>query len=89
MFAEMRAFARSNKSISPRRIVEMATINGARALGLQRRVGELREKAYADLVAIPFKGRPAETHQAILHHDGDVAASMIDGQWALVPKNLN
>jgi cytosine/adenosine deaminase-related metal-dependent hydrolase len=82
MFAEMRTFARNNKSISPRRIVEMATVNGARALGLRRRIGELRPSACADLIAIPFKGRISDTYQAILQHDGDISASMIDGCWA-------
>jgi cytosine/adenosine deaminase-related metal-dependent hydrolase len=83
MFAEMRTFARNNKSISPRRIVEMATINGARALGLRRRIGELRESAYADLIAIPFKGKITESYPAVVHHNGDVTASMIDGHWAI------
>jgi aminodeoxyfutalosine deaminase len=85
MCAEMRTFARNNKSISPRRIVEMATLNGARALGLRRRIGELRDSAYADLIAIPFKDKVSESYSAILHHDGDVAASMIDGHWAFRP----
>jgi len=89
MFAEARAFASNNKSMSVRRIIEMATINGARALGLRRRVGELREGACADLIAIPFNGRVVESHEAVLHHEGDVAASMIDGQWAIAPKQVN
>jgi cytosine/adenosine deaminase-related metal-dependent hydrolase len=85
MFAEMRTFARNHKSISPRRILEMATINGARALGLGRRIGELKPSAHADLIAIPFHGRISETYHAVLHHDADVTGSMIDGQWAINP----
>jgi len=85
MFAEMRAFAASNRFLSPRRILETATLNGARALGLRRRIGELREGAYADLIAIPFKGKASESYEAVLQHQGDVAASMIDGNWTVPP----
>ena len=53
------------------------------------RIGELREGAYADLIAIPFQGKIIESHEAVLHHEGDVAASMIDGRWAIAPKQVN
>jgi aminodeoxyfutalosine deaminase len=86
LFAEMRALAQQRCSPSARTIVRMATLNGARALGLAGRVGELSERAFADLIALPFAGRPAEVYGAILHHNGEVAASMINGQWAVPPR---
>jgi cytosine/adenosine deaminase-related metal-dependent hydrolase len=49
-------------------------------------IGELSAGSYADLVALPFAGSIADIHDGILHHQGDVAASMIDGQWAVAPK---
>jgi cytosine/adenosine deaminase-related metal-dependent hydrolase len=63
----------------------MATLNGARALGLGGRVGELAEGCFADLIALPFAGKAADIYDGVLHHAGDVAASMIDGQWAIKP----
>ena len=41
LFEEMRALARNETSLSARKIVQMATINGARALGLGGQLGEL------------------------------------------------
>jgi aminodeoxyfutalosine deaminase len=85
MLDEMRALALREPSISPRKILQMATVNGARALGLQGQVGELRKKAFADVIAVPLPGGHGSLEEAVLAHQGDVAASMIDGQWAIPP----
>jgi 5-methylthioadenosine/S-adenosylhomocysteine deaminase len=85
MFEEMRAVANAHPWLSAKRVVRLATLNGALALGLQGRIGELSANAFADLIAFPFVGRPAEAYDAILHHAGDVSASMIDGRWAIAP----
>jgi cytosine/adenosine deaminase-related metal-dependent hydrolase len=85
MFAEMRAFAANDKSILPEEILKMATMNGARALGMAGNIGELSENAFADLVAIPFRGKVADIYETVLHHASTVSASMVDGQWAIAP----
>jgi aminodeoxyfutalosine deaminase len=85
MFEEMRALAVREPSISPRKILRMATVNGARALGLQGQAGELSRKAFADLIALPLPGRRDSLEEAVIAHRGAVAASMIDGQWAIPP----
>jgi aminodeoxyfutalosine deaminase len=85
LFEEMRALAHAHPWLSARSIIRLVTLNGARALGLQGRIGELSENSFADLIALPFAGRPAEVCDAILHYTGDVAASMIDGRWAIAP----
>jgi cytosine/adenosine deaminase-related metal-dependent hydrolase len=81
LFEEMRALSRNEPSLSARKIVGMVTLSGARALG----IGELAEGAFADLLVLPFAGKLADIYDAVLDHPGDVAASMIDGQWALAP----
>jgi len=86
LFEEMRALARNQPFLSARTIVRMATLNGARALGMGGRIGELSPGAAADLIVLPLAGKTADSYEAVLHHAGDVAASMIDGQWALAPK---
>ena len=35
----------------------MATVNGARALGLAGQAGELSKNAFADVIAVPFAGK--------------------------------
>ncbi len=85
LFAEMQTLAQRETSLSPKAILRMATMNGAAALGLGGRIGQLSRNAFADLIAIPFAGRPARVYEAILGHAGPVSASMIDGRWAVTP----
>jgi len=85
MFAEMRALAAANKSVSSETILRMATVNGARALGLAGKIGELSKNSFADLIALPFAGKISRAHEAVLAHTGQVAASMIEGRWAVPP----
>ena len=84
MFEEMRAFAEAHPRVPPLRILEMATLNGARALGLAGQAGELAPGARADLITIPFAGKPSEAATAVLSHRGDVSSTMIDGEWATI-----
>ena len=83
LFEEMRAFATAHPDFALNRILPLVTVNAARALGLKRRVGELSRNAFADLIAVPFTGKTENVHEALLHHPGNVAASMIDGQWVI------
>jgi cytosine/adenosine deaminase-related metal-dependent hydrolase len=85
MFAEMRALADKDKNISTEEILRMATVNGARALGLAGKIGQLSPNAGADLIAIPFSGKPADVYEAVLAHSGNVTASLIEGRWAVPP----
>ena len=39
----------------------------------------------ADLIAIPFAGKLADAIDAVVHHVGDVSASIIDGEWIMCP----
>lgn len=86
MFAEMRALAEKDKSISPAEILQMATINGASALGLAGKAGALATGTFADLIAIPFRGRPEVLVESIVQHTGPVACSLIEGRWAMPPR---
>lgn len=85
MFDEMRALAANDRNILPQEVLKMATINGACALGLAGKIGELSENTFADLIAIPFSGKIADIYDAVLHHASTVSASMIDGKWAIAP----
>ena len=85
MFAEMRALADREKNLSPNEILEMATVNGARALGLAGKTGELSRNALADMIAVPFDGKLSSACEALLERTG-VSASMIGGRWAIPPQ---
>jgi cytosine/adenosine deaminase-related metal-dependent hydrolase len=54
LFAEMRAFQKKFSSLSPEVILQMVTINPARALGQENALGKIRPGGYADLLAVPF-----------------------------------
>ncbi len=85
MFEEMRAFAGVHPRLARKKIIEMATLNGARALGLAGRAGEIAKGAFADLITVPFSGRVADVCEAVVDHNGEVTASMIDGHWTVAP----
>jgi cytosine/adenosine deaminase-related metal-dependent hydrolase len=85
MFDEMRQLAAGDKTISPEEILRMATVNGARALGLAGEAGEIAKNTSADLIAIPFDGKISDAFDAVISHAGNVSASMIGGRWAIPP----
>ena len=85
LFEEMRALALAQPWLAPRRILQMATVNAARALGLAGRAGALVPGAWADLIVLPFTGTRAELDEAILHFPGHVSGSMINGRWVIPP----
>ena len=85
MFEEMRSLASADKTISPAEILRMATVNGARALGLAGEVGEISKNAFADLITVPSGKKTDGPYETILAHTGNVCASIIDGRWAIPP----
>jgi aminodeoxyfutalosine deaminase len=54
LFAEMRAFQRSEPEISPDKILEMVTLNPAMALRQGTVLGRIRPGFQADLISIPW-----------------------------------
>ncbi|MFM8878780.1 MAG: amidohydrolase family protein [Verrucomicrobiota bacterium] len=78
---ELRSLAAADPGLSPRRMLAEVTVNPARALGLKSVVGELRSGALADLLLIPHAGSAASVEEAIVHHRGPVAVTMIGGRW--------
>ncbi len=85
LFAEMRAFAGANPGLPPASILQMATINGAHAFGLEGKIGELSPGSQADLIALPFSGRLSQAYETVPGHSGPVPRVMIGGCWVLRP----
>lgn len=78
LFREMREFGCLHRKIRPGRILEMVTVNSARALGGEDRFGKLRAGYQADMIAIP-SGKPG-IYEQIIDFDGDVSWMMIAGK---------
>lgn len=85
MFAEMQALADKDQAISPEEILQMATANGARALGLAGKIGEISKNAFPDLITLPFNGKFSRAAEAVIAHTGNVNSSMIEGRWVIPP----
>ncbi len=79
LFAEMRELLRKEPWLSPREAVEMATINGAAAIGQQNSLGCIRAGAQADLIALPLR-RSSDVFESIVGYEGPVSWMMVDGK---------
>jgi cytosine/adenosine deaminase-related metal-dependent hydrolase len=88
MFEEMRALANREPGLSPKQLLRLATLNGARALGMRGQVGELTPGGGADLIALPWSGKLLWIEEAVVGHKGSVLASMVAGRWAIAPPGL-
>jgi imidazolonepropionase-like amidohydrolase len=75
----MRAFQRSERSIPPGKILEMVTLNSARALGQRDLLGQITPGFLADLIAVPCAGSTG-AFEEIVGFDGTVKWMMIDGK---------
>jgi 5-methylthioadenosine/S-adenosylhomocysteine deaminase len=93
MFEAMRVAALLHKhaaadprALSARTTLEMATIRGARALGMDRRIGSLEPRKHADVITVSINGaRQTPLYDAISHlvyviHGDDVQNSIVNGQ---------
>ena len=56
LFAEMRAFQKEFRIVSPEEIFRMVTVNPARALRYENLLGQIRPGFGADLIAVPCSG---------------------------------
>lgn len=80
LFAEMRELVRKGTSLFPRAVVEMATVNAARAIGCGDKLGQIRPGFYADLIAIPHAEATEEVFEQIVAYERDVPWMMINGE---------
>ena len=82
LFAEMRALQRSEPALSPKEILEMVTVNAARALGKPQALGRIRANYFADLFAIPCSGAAdvLDVFEEVLAFDRPVDWMMVAGK---------
>jgi len=85
LFSELQSLAAKAGHLPPERLLQMVTLHAAAALGRTGELGELRPGAQADLIALPARGESQDPYETVLHHRGDVDASMIGGRWVIQP----
>ena len=78
LFAEMRAFQKESPDVPPEEVLEMVTLNSARALRQENRLGKIQRDFCADLVAVPVAGS-TNVFEQIVAFDQPLSWSMIDG----------
>jgi aminodeoxyfutalosine deaminase len=78
MFDEMRLFSQNHPGVAASTILEMATLNGARALGFDG--GKIAPGAVADLIALPDTATTTELPEAVLTHRAPILWMMLNGQ---------
>ena len=101
LFVEMRLAALLHKprvgplAMPPLRVLEMATLEGARALGLEKEVGSLEEGKRGDVTVVDIRGLHAlptpESVLGVLVHAArstDVSHVAIDGQLVMKDRQL-
>jgi cytosine/adenosine deaminase-related metal-dependent hydrolase len=79
LFAEMRAFQRYRPKVSPKEILEMVTVNPARALHQENALAQIRPGFQADLIAIPCIAS-TNVFEEIVSFNGLVDWMMIGGK---------
>lgn len=102
LFLEMRLAALLHKprggplAMPPLRVVEMATVEGARALGLTQEVGSVEEGKRADLTVVdlgalhtqPYSPEDLLSTLVYAARSTDVRHVLIDGQWVMRDRQL-
>lgn len=77
---EMRTIRSTFHQVEPQTIIDMATINGAAALGLDDKFGKLRNGYYADLAVIKLPDKPEDdVFSAILSDNSENIFTMVNG----------
>ena len=80
IFSEMQEFSRNYPQLSCEDLLQMATANGAVALGLGNEVGVLKEGFIANMAVIPYSDIVSNVPEAIVQHDCPVGMLMIEGK---------
>lgn len=80
MLAEMQTLAHMFPRISAQELLELATVNGAKALNQPEKLGRIAPGAWADLIAAPLEGAGGDPYEAIVYADKEVTFSMVGGE---------
>jgi cytosine/adenosine deaminase-related metal-dependent hydrolase len=85
LFSEMRAVRDAHPWLTAHEILEMATVNGARALDQVNTLGKIRAGFNADLIAVPIEGKGMDPFEEITAWSEPVGWMLVAG----VPARLS
>ncbi|HWL53441.1 MAG TPA: amidohydrolase family protein [Chthoniobacteraceae bacterium] len=71
LFEELRAAQKTVPGLTSETLLRTVTVNPARALGQQGRLGVIAPGAFADLLALPYTGSSSDVYNAIVAHQPD------------------
>lgn len=77
---DMRAEMRALTQLQAREVLEMATVNAARALNCADKLGKIAVGGWADLAAVPLTGDP---YESVVRSEKPVCFSMVGGKVVL------
>lgn len=78
LFAEMRQARRANPWITSEHLVKSVTTLPAKALGMSGKLGVVAPGAYADLIALPYRGE-GPVYDAIVANPNSIQWLMLEG----------
>ena len=79
MLDEMQQLAQVFPRLSAQELLEMTTVNAAKALNQSRKLGRITPGAWADLIAAPLEGA-GDPYEAIVYANKTVSFSMVGGE---------
>lgn len=82
LFEEMRTMRKNYPDVPAAEVLDMVTRNAGRAIGLEGKLGELREGARADLIAVPYRGAAQDAIDAVIENREPIEWMMVDGKLA-------
>lgn len=77
---ELRRLEKTEPWLTPRELLRTVTVNPARALRRQGRLGRIGPGALADLIALPVSGKLETIYEEIVHFREPIPWMMIDGK---------
>ena len=80
LFEELRAAQESMPELTSETLLKTVTTHPARALRKTGELGELLPGAHADMIALPFSGKPSEVYDAVIAHRSPIKWMMLDGK---------
>ncbi len=79
LFAEMRAFQNESPDVSPEEILQMVTVNPARALRQENALGRIQPGFRADLISIPCSGT-GDVFEEVMAFESPVDWILLNGK---------
>jgi cytosine/adenosine deaminase-related metal-dependent hydrolase len=80
MLDEMQQMAQVFPRLSAQELLEMATVNGAKAMNQTGKLGTITAGAWADLIAAPLEGGGVDPYESIVFANKTVSFSMVGGE---------